>query len=270
LFSVLIEYFWKQEEFVYKVGVTPLSEWYVPIIATIGYFGTIFLLTQIMKNLQPFTLKPFVIFHNFFLTVISLALFVGMGYYVIKVLITYNWDWGILFCDTNKEVVLKGGLYYWVYFFYLSKFYEFIDTFLLCLKKSQLRFLHVYHHWATMALIWNCLYMGTPTQWTAELLNALVHIPMYYYYTMASLGYTVWWKKYLTRLQIIQFIVVNFLHWTSYFYHYVLNRNCASFSDTWGNGIGAFVVNSYLLLFILFYRNTYKQSTRKPTDKKHA
>jgi len=35
--------------------------------------------------------------------------------------------------------------------------------------------------------------------------NTLVHIFMYYYYAVRSLGYTVWWKEYLTQLQMFQF-----------------------------------------------------------------
>ena len=43
-------------------------------------------------------------------------------------------------------------------------------------------------------------------------LNSLVHVFMYSYYFLASLGPQMqkylWWKKYLTTLQMIQFIIV--------------------------------------------------------------
>ena len=46
-------------------------------------------------------------------------------------------------------------------------------------------------------------------------LNAGVHTFMYLYYLLAALGPEVqkylWWKKYLTRMQMIQFVLV-FLH----------------------------------------------------------
>lgn len=32
------------------------------------------------------------------------------------------------------------------YIFYLSKYYEFVDTFILVLRKKPVIFLHVYHH----------------------------------------------------------------------------------------------------------------------------
>ncbi|KAL1456004.1 hypothetical protein WDU94_000762 [Cyamophila willieti] len=44
------------------------------------------------------------------------------------------------------------------------------------------------------------------------ILNTLVHIIMYSYYFLATLGPTVrkylWWKNYLTALQMLQFILI--------------------------------------------------------------
>lgn len=45
--------------------------------------------------------------------------------------------------------------------------------------QNKLTFLHVYHHWVTMLLVWNCLENLIPIQWCAELLNCFVHIFMY-------------------------------------------------------------------------------------------
>ena len=33
----------------------------------------------------------------------------------------------------------------------------------------------------------------------------------YYYYFMTAAGYKIWWKKYLTTLQIVQFIIDLFI-----------------------------------------------------------
>jgi nitrate reductase gamma subunit len=39
----------------------------------------------------------------------------------------------------------KGPLYFWIYVFYLSKYYEWADTALMCLKKVQLRTFPPFH-----------------------------------------------------------------------------------------------------------------------------
>jgi hypothetical protein len=101
-------------------------------------------------------------------------------------------------CDENAVEVNRGPLFFWIYIFYLSKAYELLDTVFLVFKKSRLRFLHVYHHAATLLLVWWCLNWNVPVQWIACVLNALVHIPMYYYYFLYEIGQTSWWKRFVT------------------------------------------------------------------------
>jgi hypothetical protein len=44
-------------------------------------------------------------------------------------------------------------------------------------------------------------------QWCVILINFFVHIVMYLYYALHAIGIDVWWKKYLTVTQIIQFVI---------------------------------------------------------------
>jgi hypothetical protein len=37
--------------------------------------------------------------------------------------------------------------------------------------------------------------------------NSLIHAIMYYYYALSALKYEIWWKKYLTKLQLAQFAI---------------------------------------------------------------
>lgn len=84
-----------------------------------------------------------------------------------------------MLCDSKRESAGKGTLYFWLYVFYLSKFYELFDTVFIVLRKAPLRFLHFYHHSMTFFLCWVCLEYAIPVQWIATCLNAFVHIPMY-------------------------------------------------------------------------------------------
>ncbi|XP_059146319.1 elongation of very long chain fatty acids protein 4-like [Physella acuta] len=79
-------------------------------------------------------------------------------------------------------------------------------------KNNQVSFLHVYHHTVTALVTWTALRFFTGgNNIVYSLVNSFTHVVMYTYYTLAALGpWTakyLWWKIYLTRLQISQFII---------------------------------------------------------------
>lgn len=75
--------------------------------------------------------------------------------------------------------------YIWV--FYVSKIYEFLDTFIMLLKNNlkQVSFLHVYHH-ATISFMWWMIAHRAPggDAYFSAALNSWVHVCMYTYYLM--------------------------------------------------------------------------------------
>jgi fatty acid elongase 3 len=249
--------------FKYESGVTPFTKTWIPVSVSFGYLAVIWCLHQFMKPRQKMELRTLSIIHNFNMFAISLVLFLGQLYGLIKI----GLDAGsvhdfaeALLCDNKAKYVSRGTLYFWIYLFYLSKFYELVDTVIIVLRKGQLRFVHIYHHWITMLLCFVCLECRLPVQFIATLLNALVHVPMYYYYMMSSMKIEVWWKRYLTMMQIIQFVIVNVVHLGAFAWHFLYTHNCTGF-DTWGNHFGLAVITSYLILFLQFYAETY---TKRP------
>ena len=102
-------------------------------------------------------------------------------------------------------------------FFYLSKYYEFLDTFLLYLNGKSPIFLQKYHHIGAV-LSWHLMYVyKVDMVWMATILNSLVHTVMYAYYLgcLLQIHQVRCIKKYITSMQLCQFFVlyVNF-----YFY----------------------------------------------------
>ena len=104
------------------------------------------------------------------------------------------------------------------YLYYLTKYIDLIDTVFFTLRKKfgQITTLHLYHHSIVPVLGFVALKIGptTPPLLLFAHINSLVHVIMYSYYLLSSLGPKVqpylWWKKYLTQLQLVQFMIFGF------------------------------------------------------------
>jgi len=237
-----------------------LQEWNWPLtsagsiaIALTLYLATIFSLKEFMKTREKFELKAIVPLHNFFLSALSLVMLLGVAYHVFRIVLTSDHIINDLFCDTDRRMA-NGNQTYWFYIFYLSKFYELLDTPIIILKKRPLIFLHVYHHIITIVLVYVMMVGEVAARWLPTVANASVHVPMYYYYGIASLGMTAWWKKYLTKMQIGQFIV-DISGNLSYLYFYIKGDTCSSGLTNFFFGQG--IILSFLILFISFFKKTY-------------
>jgi len=221
------------------------------------YLISVFLMSQFMKDKKPWDLFVFRVVHNAILCFGSFVMVTAM----VTQLIGIYQRGGVesLFCDAN-QIQLQGDLYFWYYVFFLSKFYEFLDTFVLIARRKPVSFLHCFHHFITAFLCWVGLVNALSIQWITIVLNGSVHVFMYYYYLAQTLGGDVWWKKHLTTGQISQFVldILGSLLWV--YWKFENGSNC---SGTNGSLIFMdMVVGSFLILFINFYRQTYKKGTK--------
>ena len=112
--------------------------------------------------------------------------------------------------------VLRYIKYKVIWFKYISYILlELLDTFLQMIagKTPPNYFLHVYHHSLVIFMSWVWLESSASMQFIGLLFNTAVHVVMYYYYFLRSIGIIPKWKSIVTKFQIIQFVtsVVCFL-----------------------------------------------------------
>jgi hypothetical protein len=161
----------------------------------------------------------------------------------------------------NKGIVFKSNYYFQnpefdnvIFWFYLSKYYEFFDTFLLYLNGKSPIFLQKYHHIGAV-LSWHLMYIyKVDMVWMASLFNSFVHTIMYSYYLgcLLKINQVRFIKQYITSLQLCQFFLlyINFYCYRppieTWFNYYII-----IFFATYGIGIiglfGKFYYNSYIL-----------------------
>ncbi|CAE8623799.1 unnamed protein product [Polarella glacialis] len=181
------------------------SDWRWPACGVLIYLVIVGVLTQLMKSRPAFEFKSFTVFHNMVLSLGSLAMFVGT---ILELQSRFrssgSLEW--FFCE-SMTARADGALYFWSYIYYLSKYYEMIDTVLVLLQKSRVPHfkLQVYHHAAVVPMAWFWCEQRQSLQWGGLLFNTLVHVIMYQYYAFRVLGLPTPWKRWITKLQITQF-----------------------------------------------------------------
>lgn len=80
--------------------------------------------------------------------------------------------------STDVGRLWNEGLAFWGWTFYLSKFYEVIDTLVILARGKRSPTLQTYHHAGAMLCMWAGMrYMSTPI-WTFVFLNSFIHTLM--------------------------------------------------------------------------------------------
>ncbi|CAH2991944.1 unnamed protein product [Chilo suppressalis] len=214
-----------------------------------------------MKTREPYKFKDFLLFYNAFQVASSIYIvFMYARYLIINGLFPSE-------CTDKEamELIIKD-----IYPYFIAKHIDLLDTvfFVLRKKDNQITFLHLYHHSAMVAWTWLHLMHHPTDQFVfVGLLNSFVHVLMYAYYGISSLGpeYAkyVWWKKHLTKVQLMQFVLVV----TNLYYQHKLSP-CPI--PLYFHYFCLTCIISFFFLFMKFYFNSYKTRTtiKKPSEGK--
>ncbi|KAE8412453.1 GNS1/SUR4 family-domain-containing protein [Aspergillus pseudocaelatus] len=258
------------DEFKFVVGKTPMSTLKETSTFVAVYYTMIFAGRELMQNRLPFKLRSLFLIHNFYLTAISAIL---LALYI-EELVPTVFRKGIFYAICHRDGGWTNRLVVLYYLTYLTKYLELLDTIFLFLKKKPLTFLHCYHHGATAVLCYTQLIGHTAVSWVPITLNLLVHVVMYWYYFQSARGIRIWWKEWVTRLQIIQFVIdlgfvyfASYAYFTSTYFPWMPNAgHCAG--EEFAAFAGIIVISSYLALFILFYFATYNKDGKPPSTRR--
>ncbi|CAI9164083.1 unnamed protein product [Rangifer tarandus platyrhynchus] len=217
-----------------------------------------------MKDREPFQMRLVLILYNFGMVLLNLfifrELFMGSynaGYSYICQTVDYS--------DNVHEVRIAAAL--WWYF--ISKGIEYLDTvfFILRKKNNQVSFLHVYHHCTMFTLWWiGIKWVPGGQAFFGAQMNSFIHVIMYSYYGLAAFGPWIqkylWWKRYLTMLQLVQFHVT--------IGHTALSLYTDCPFPKWMHWALIAYAISFIFLFLNFYVRTYKEPKKARPGKTAA
>lgn len=211
---------------------------------------------KMMEKRPAFQLNSLLIAYNAFQVLFSvylsiMALQPGVGFHMFSPKCN-------IINRTAAEIDLQAQIARGAWWYFIAKLIELLDTvfFVLRKKQNQVSFLHVYHHTITSVFSWAYLKF-LPGEQGAMLgfLNSFVHIVMYSYYLIAALGpkyrHYLWWKKYMTGMQLTQFGVMFF------YLMMILAMDCkVPKALTY-----FFIINIVIFIYLFgnFYRKTYNE-----------
>ncbi|VVC92321.1 elongation of very long chain fatty acids protein 7-like [Leptidea sinapis] len=208
-----------------------------------------------MANRKPMKIKKVIVYYNAAQVLLSSYMFyehLMSGWW-------YDYSLACQPVDYSHSEKAKRMLHLcWVYYF--SKLSEFADTvfFVLRKKKSQITWLHLYHHSLTPFEAWLLVKFIAGGHGTfSNIINNLVHVIMYGYYMLSALEWKnyLWWKRWLTTLQLMQFFLV-LIHSIS-----ALVYDCG-YPKIIASGL---ILHSsiFIVLFTNFYVNAYHKRKLK-------
>lgn len=217
---------------------------------------------QYMRNRKPYELRTLIVLYNFAQTIFSCFMFIQSS--SVYIMHGYSFRCQPVNYANTPEYVKVAIL---VYAFYIGKFVDFIDTvfFVLRKKSEHVSMLHVLHHASVPLTLWIMVkFVPGGHSMFAGILNSGVHTLMYGYYMLAAMGPQfqkyLWWKKYLTIVQLVQFILLIVHNFQLFF----IPCDYPMFV-VWYIGVNAMF---FFVLFMNFYLKAYrKKATLKVKEK---
>lgn len=251
-------------------GVTQrISSWFLrPTVVFIALFFYVFLSKPLVKYIRhdllhwdrrPTTVPRWfqygIILHNAILAVFSAT----CAYNSVGIIFNHIYTYGLYdtYCNNINSTFWNDGFGSWAIIFYVSKYYEFVDTWILVFKGKEASFLQVYHHTGIAYIMWCAVLSQSSWLLFVVSLNSIIHTLMYTYFCIKSISPTteIAMAKYLTMAQIGQFFTGIICTIPIFIYGESCDTQSSRFAlaclHTYGFGL--------IALFITFAQKKYKK-----------
>lgn len=230
----------------------------IPGLALLGiYLYLVFRrLPAYMSTRKPYNLKIVIAVYN--------AFQIAACAYIVVQALRLGWATHYkLICqgvDFSNSPIALDYAYKVCYSYFIIKFIDLVDTFFFVLRKkqNQVTFLHVYHHTGMVMFAWAIVKWLPGGHGTLLVpINSFVHMIMYSYYLLTiwdeSYKKSIWWKKHVTHLQLIQFTIL-IIHYSLLF----VLPNC-----NYPRFVAYIIVPQNLFMLFLFGDFYYKTYIKK-------
>ncbi|XP_017096688.2 very long chain fatty acid elongase 7 [Drosophila bipectinata] len=187
--------------------------WFMITVLGLYLYVVNSVLPQFMLFRKPFELKKFMLLHNV-IQVVSCIYVIREILFVTDNGVIYFWKCRQL-SQSTENVRRHFSLAYFLFWLKLS---ELVETmiFVLRQKQNQVTKLHLFHHVATLTLVYLLIHYNQngSSAYFCAFLNSIVHIIMYSYYFVAavadkSIVRTLQpIKKSITVIQMVQFALI--------------------------------------------------------------
>ena len=202
-----------------------------------------------------FTKQCVLSLHNLILCIFSVLCFLNTFPVIYNFFI--NIGWRKASCGLIQEQY-KYDYGYWSFLFYLSKYYEFLDTYIVIWKGRRPIFLQKFHHIGAVIGMWLVITTKSTCGYIFVVENSFIHSIMYLYYALSVWKIKIPFKFIITMLQMIQFISGMSLGLVQIIFF----GECLSTGDMITIWYHEIYVGALFVLFRQFYNKTYAKKNR--------
>ena len=180
--------------------------------------------------------------HNLGLSLTSLVLFIGIIYSAYE-----SGKFNSIHASLCSRFLNEDFAGWIGWYFYLSKYWEWLDTAFLIIGKKEISWLQYTHHMSTAILVYaNIFPLVSSASLVACFTNTFVHIFMYLYFAYPK-SFLHKYRQWITNIQIIQHITCL----SSFIYIYSYIDDC--YTTHLGIYMALLLYFMYLSFFTAFY-----------------